>query len=146
VSEREPTPDELLAMAYADGELGPQARASFEARLAREPALCSEVAALRALELLARQSAPPEPLELGRLAIEREPASRALSAVGWTLVAAGALCAAAVCSYGLWTCGLPLPAKLGLSALALGGALLAVRAWRVRAKTLHLDPYRHVKR
>ena len=45
--ERTPTPDELLAMAYVDGELDDEAARAFEDRLPDEPALVREVAELR---------------------------------------------------------------------------------------------------
>jgi anti-sigma factor RsiW len=144
--EREPTADELLAMAYADGELAPEARAQFEARLAREPALRGEVASQHALALLARASAPPEPLELERLRVEREPLQRGLLAAAWALLVLGAAALVLAGEIALWTSRSGLGVKFGVTALLTGLALLALRAARLRARTRHLDPYRDLKR
>ena len=53
---REPTRDQLLAMAFVDGELDESARRSFQERWRREPALVKEVAALKGLTRLAQES------------------------------------------------------------------------------------------
>ena len=62
--DKDPTTDELKAMAYADGELTDADRTEFEARLATEPALARQVSEYRALEIIARQMAPPEPMAI----------------------------------------------------------------------------------
>ena len=51
--EREPTTDELAAMAYADGELSLQERRAFEERMASEQALGREVVQYQRLQALA---------------------------------------------------------------------------------------------
>ncbi len=145
-SGREPTTDELLAMAYVDGELAHEARAAFEARLALEPALAAEVAAQRHLGILAREVAPPEPLELERLRVEVSAPARALWIVGFALVLLSGVyfLFCEVCALGDFGLQPPLAGVVVL--LALGLVLLAYRAWRIRARTRHLDPYRDVKR
>ena len=62
-TDREPSADELTAMAYADGELSGAERAAFEQRLAAEPDLGRAVSDYRELEIMARQLAPPEPAD-----------------------------------------------------------------------------------
>ena len=71
---REPSRDELLAMAYVDGELAPDAAAEFEGRLADEAHLGLHVAEFKKLELMARQLAPPEPADHEWLRLGRDPA------------------------------------------------------------------------
>ena len=68
----EPTRDELLAMAFFDGELAPEARAEFEARLADDADLRRQVAELKELDVLARNAAPREPMDHEWAALERD--------------------------------------------------------------------------
>jgi anti-sigma factor RsiW len=146
MSEREPTRDELLAMAYADGELAPEERALFEERLRAEPALAREVAELRRLELLARHAAPPEPMDHEWERLERESGQRGLWSAGWLFFGAGLLGLGAwgltclECSQASWVPKLLVPLAI------LGALLLVAAAVRARARTLRYDPYRDVKR
>ncbi|MBL8862257.1 MAG: hypothetical protein JNK02_09620 [Planctomycetes bacterium] len=141
-----PTADELLAMAYADGELAPTARAEFEARLAREAPLRVLVAEQQRIAVIAREAAPAEPLELAELRV-----ARAASQVGLWLAGLGLLVLAL-----LWVLawlvlagveGAPRP-PLVVAAIAgpLGFGLLVARALLARRATLHLDPYRDLRR
>ena len=142
----EPTRDQLLAMAYVDGELRADARAEFEGRLALEPALRREVSELSELELLARAAAPREPLEHEWAELASEPLQRATLGLGWTLTALGAL---GLVAFGLWqlfVSAAPSLLKALLAALVVGGALLLAATVRARLRTLHLDPYRKVQR
>ena len=91
MSEREPSADELLAMAYADGELLGTERAHFEQRLAAEPALAREVAQLKRLEVLARHAAPPEPMDHEWERLARSGGQRGLWSAGWLFFGAGVL-------------------------------------------------------
>jgi len=141
-----PTTDELLAMAYADGELSPQAVRDFETRLARESRLRVLVADQQRIAVLAREAAPAEPLELASLIVERGAPMSALAFLGRALLALGLawtiLWLALSALDGAWR---PPLAGAALSA-ALGLVLLAARAWAVRRATRHLDPYRDVRR
>lgn len=145
-AEREPTRDELLAMAYVDGELADDARRELEARLPNEPALAREVAELRRLAVLARAVAPAEPMDAEWARIRADPAQRAGGTLGWTLLALGA---AGLAGLALWRAlsgpGDPLPRVL--VAMAAGGlALLFLLVLRNRLRTLPYDPYRDVQR
>lgn len=143
---QEPTRDQLLAMAYADGELEAAARAEFERRLAREPALRSEVAAQQELALLARAAAPKEPLDHEWEALAREPLQRGVLGLGWSLLVAGVVGGVVYAAVGLARSDAPLGLKLVLAALAGGLALLFGAVLRARLRTQHLDPYRKVQR
>ncbi len=146
MSEREPTRDELLAMAYADGELAPDERARFEQRLVREPELAREVAELKRLEVLARHAAPPEPMDHEWERLARSSGQRGLWSAGWLLCGAGLLGLGAwgltclECSQASWVPKLLVPLAI------LGAVLLVVAAVRARMRTLRYDPYRDVKR
>lgn len=145
-AQRAPTTDELLAMAYADGELAPEARATFAARLVVEPELRTFVAQQQQIAVLARDATPPEPLELERLRVERGAPQATLGVLGRALIVLGIVYA--VVALVLSACDarwrLPL-AGAGLLVLA-GFCALALRAHRIRRATEHLDPYRNVRR
>lgn len=146
MDEREPTADQLLAMAYVDGELAPPARARVEQRMQSEPELAREVAELRRLELLARHAAPPEPMDHEWERLARSTGQRGLWSAGWLLVGAAllGLLAWALCclelSHASWVPKLLVPLAL------VGAALLLAAAVRARLRTLRYDPYRDVKR
>lgn len=146
MSVREPSRDELLTMAYVDGELGAAARAEFEARLAASPALRTAVAELKELELLARAAAPREPLDHEWDALAREPLQRGALGLGWILLALGSLGLSVFALVQLFRSGAPLVLKLLCATLLLGGALLFGATLRARLRTMHLDPYRKVQR
>lgn len=132
--EHEPTRDELDAMAYVDGELGADARAAFEQRVLREPALAREVADLRRLEIAARLATPHDPLdaEFRRLRVDRVQA-----ALRWTALACFAAASAAVLGGFVITA---LACALG------GGVAVAAAVLRARLRTRAVDPYVHVER
>lgn len=141
-----PTTDELLAMAYADGELSQEAVRAFEARLSREARLRVLVADQQRIALLAREAAPSEPLELATLIVERGAAHAFLASFGRALLGLAiawlAVWMGLACFEGAWR---PPIAGAALSA-TLGLGLLAFRAWLVRRATQHLDPYDGVRR
>ncbi len=143
---RAPTRDELLAMAYVDGELPDDARAEFERRLAAEPGLRREVVELQRLELLARSAAPREPMDHEWARLSREPLQRGALALGWILFLS------AILGLGTWglvllvLSGAPLALKLLLGALVAGGALLFLATLRARLRTLPCDPYTEIER
>lgn len=146
MSAREPTRDELLAMAYVDGELTPEGRAELEQRLGESPELRREVTALKELELLARAAAPREPMDHEWAELARDPVQRGALGLGWILLGLGFL---GLSGFGLWQLfrsDAPLALKLLFSALLLGGALLFAATLRARLRTFPLDPYRKVKR
>jgi len=133
-------------MAYADGELSPEAERVFEARLAAEPRLRVLVADQRRIAVLAREAAPSEPLELASIEVERGAPLPLLAFAGRALLVLAGLWAV------LWLCcacfeitGRPPIAGAAL-ALVLGLGLLALRAVLVRRATAHLDPYRDLRR
>jgi anti-sigma factor RsiW len=146
MSAHEPSRDELLAMAYVDGELTPAARAELDARLATSAELRREVSALKELELLARAAAPREPLDHEWAALAREPVQRATLGLGWTLLLLGIAGGLAGGAYALLTSAAPAWVKLVSIALSLGLALLLGATVRARLRTAHLDPYRKVQR
>lgn len=146
MSPPEPSRDELLAMAYVDDELAPEARAEFEQRLAREPALRREVSALKDLELMAREAAPKELLDHEREALAREPLQRATLGLGATLLVVGVLALATYGMYLLLEAPLPPLLRWPLVAVLLGGAFLFGSVLRARLRTLPHDPYRNVRR
>lgn len=146
MSAREPTRDELLAMAYVDGELTPAGRAEFEGRMAASPALRREVGALKELELLARAAAPKEPMDHEWEALAKDPVQRGTLGLGWILLVIGFLGASTLGLWQLCVSDAPLALKLLCAALLLGGALLLGATLRARLRTLPLDPYRKVQR
>jgi anti-sigma factor RsiW len=146
VNPGEPTRDQLLAMAYVDGELAPSARAEFEARLAAQPELRREVSALKELELFARAAAPREPQDHEWDALARDPLQRGALGLGWTLLGLGALVALLFGGYELVVAEMPTWVKFASGAISLGLLLLFGATLRARARTAPLDPYRKVQR
>ena len=144
--ERPPTRDQLLAMAFADDELTPQARREFEARLAHEPLLAREVIELQQLEILARHAAGPEPIDHEWSRIARSPAQRFGLKLAWALVVIGGLGLCAWALFELCACELSLLPKLLALALVSGLAILLVLTLRARARTRPFDPYTEIKR
>jgi anti-sigma factor RsiW len=145
-AEREPTRDELLAMAYADGELAADERAAFEERLASEEALALEVAELRRLDVLARHAVGPEPMDSEWKRLGQDPVQRAGSGLALSLLAVGAVSGLGWLVLELLRSSFSLPLKTILGALLLGLVLMVVMAIRARLKTLPYDPYREVQR
>jgi len=145
--EREPTTDQLLAMAYVDGELDEGARTELEDRMASAPEIAREVAELQRLAVLTRLVAPAEPMDHEWARIHAEPTQRAGSALAWTLVVIGTL---GVVGWSLWlvfTDESTSPLFRGLFGMAVTGfALLFLLVAKNRLRTLPLDPYRDVQR
>ena len=142
-----PTPDELLAMAFADGELSPEERLAFEKRLTHESALGQLVAENMALDVLARRIAPKEPQDHEWARLQLDPFYRTSVFLGWMLVILGSLATLALTIFGVATNEslTPLIRILILSSL-LGFLLLFLSILMRRLRTLPLDPYRHVER
>lgn len=146
MSAREPTRDELLAMAYVDGELSAEGCAEIERRLRDDPALRREVTQLKELELLARAGAPKEPMDHEWDALARDPVQRGALGLGWVLLLCGCGGLAAYVLVELFRGNAPPLVKGLIAALTLGGALLLGATLRARLRTLPLDPYRKVQR
>lgn len=141
-----PEADQMLAMAFADGELRGEALEAFTQRIAREPALARAVDEFRRLELLTRQLSPPEPRDL----VWREHASGELHRL---LMFGSYVCLILAASIGalLILCaalGWRIPAgpqvASALAVLGLLQMLFASLRWR-KAERGH-DPYVHVQR
>jgi len=144
--EREPTREEILAMAYADGELAEGERREFEALLATRGDLALEVVRFRRLEVLARRAAGPEPMDLEWSRLEAEPLHRAGRRVGWFLLGGGLAVLLGWCIWTLIAGDIGLVPKLGLAALLAGAALLLALAVRARLCTRAYDPYAEIRR
>lgn len=144
--QREPSADDLRAMAYVDGELGADERREFEHSLASRADLRREVARLERLNVLARHAAGPEPLDHEWHALALDPLQRAGFGFGFVLVCAGTLALGAVLLMLLWTSSVQVALKLAASAVALGLAALFLATLRARLRTRDLDPYTDIQR
>lgn len=145
--EREPTRDELLAMAYVDSELDREAREQFEGRLATDRALLREVSELKRLAVIARNSAPPEPMDHEWNRLEGELLHGGGSKLAYLLMLVGTL------GIGGWAIfmiladdELELVPKILLSCVLGGLAIAFLLTLRARLRTLPHDPYTEVKR
>jgi anti-sigma-K factor RskA len=138
--------DQMLAMAYVDGELERDERRRFESRLALEPALAKEVEDLRELALLSRRSIPPEPEDREWHRLGRDPLHRKGLRLGlW-------LCILAVAGFAT-TLGITVlgsnehwTLQLFLLTGTAGVCLVTLLTLRERLAVLPHDPYRKVHR
>jgi anti-sigma factor RsiW len=142
----EPSADELMAMAYADGELLGSERESFEQRLAAEPDLGRAVADYRELEIMARQMAPPEPADHEWERLSGELGQRAGLSLGHGLILLGAVGLLGLAAVEWAQSDMKLLPKALTGALGLGIIVLAALVARGRLRSLPFDPYRKVKR
>ena len=143
---REPSRDELLAMAYVDGELAAADNDTFEKRLATEPALAREVAELQKLGVLARQFAPPEPKDHEWQRLENEVLHSTGWTLGWILTAIGVSGLGVCGAVGILVSDMNPMVKFFLTVTSLGLVSLFLLVLRARLRTLPLDPYTEVKR
>jgi len=146
--EDQPTRDELLAMAYADGELDGEERRAFELRLVSEPELAEQVREVRALAVLAHQVAPPEPQDAEWERLERDLLQRLLKRGGYTLfsvAAVASLVLVLLVAFDAQFDQQPLIAGCTVCWIA-GGLALLVATLRWRSRTHPHDPYVDVKR
>ncbi len=146
--ELQPEPDrhDLLAMAYADGELPPDERLAFEALLVERPELALEVAEFERLAVMARQCVPPEPMDLEWRSLSRDATQRALERGGRLLCGLGAAGLLAWLGLELAASSIAIVGKLALFSCALGALFSWVALARARARTRRLDPYTDVVR
>jgi len=143
---QEPSREQLLAMAYVDGELNEAERADFERELSARLDLRREVVQLRRLELLARHAAPAEPMDHEWRRLERDPLHRGSTLLGFAGLAVGAIGLAGYGAWSLWTSTMETTPKLLLGALCLGALLLFLATLRARLRTLPFDPYTEIER
>lgn len=144
--EKPPSQDELLAMAYADNELLPEARRVFEDRLAREPALGRHVVMQRRLAILARESSPSEPIDHEWARIRRTASQRIGLWLAWALIVVGGVGLVGIGEVELMRSSADPSFKVLVTMLVAGAALLFAITLRGRLRTRHLDPYTEVKR
>ena len=146
MSEREPTRDELQAMAYVDGELDGADRERFEERLAKEPTLLREVAELDKLGVLARQETPVEPKDFEWRRLELETLHGGGIPLGLWMSATGALGIIAWIFYSLLTSAMAIVPKTFYGLLLAGLTIVFLLVFRARLRTRPFDPYTEVER
>lgn len=144
--DRPPSDDQILAMAYADGELAGSARTEFEVRLARDAALAREVTAQKRLHVLARHAAGPEPMDHEWDRIARSGAQRTGLGLSWALIVIGSLGLSGWAVAEELSSGLPLLPKISIALLVAGLVSLFLLTLRNRLRTIPYDPYTQVKR
>ena len=142
----EPTPDQLLAMAYADGEMGQADRAAFEARLEHDPGLSKEVAQYLSLAVMARRLAPREPMDYEWDRLARDPLHRAGGGIGWLLLTVGAVGLTLWGMLEIFRSNLDVVPKSLVLALMVGSIALLLITLRARIRTLPYDRYTGVER
>jgi anti-sigma factor RsiW len=133
-------------MAYADGELAPDAAREFEARLEREPELVRQVAEHLRLDVLARQACAPEPIDYEWKRLAAESLQRVGLGLGWSLFLGGAIAVAAWILWRVEASPLDVWVRIALGAATLGLAVLLALTLRARLRTLPYDPYREIER
>ncbi len=145
-ADMEPLSDELLAMAYADGELTPEQRKSFEARLITETKLAEQLEEMRGLTLVARNLIPPEPEDREWRRISRDPLQSGGLRFAWLLCLLALLAMGAGLAVSIGDDGTHWTWKAGLILGGLGLSLLLLLALRERLAVLPHDPYRKLMR
>ena len=98
MNESQPSQNQLDVMRYADGELPANEAQSMEQRLATDPSLRRELAAYQTLEVLARNTAPPEPADLEWQQLRSGTVHRGVGLVSWLLIGVSSL------GYFSWVC------------------------------------------
>ncbi|MCB9915340.1 MAG: hypothetical protein H6828_09345 [Planctomycetes bacterium] len=141
-----PSRDELLAMAYVDDELTPDARAEFQARLGREPALALRVAEYQRLELVARQCAPPEPADYEWARLRDDDGRRALLGLGLIALFCGGVGVIGWLSLEVYKSDMGTGGKAALALVLVGATAVFLVKLRDRMRLLPYDPYTEVQR
>lgn len=143
----EPTEDELLAMAYADGELDPDARRDAAQRIATEEDFALRVAHYQRLDVTTRTAIPHEPQDTARAALAAEPLQRATISLGWMTATFGFIAFYAWVFYEILQneemSGGP---KVFLLSATGGLFLLFLSVLRGRLRELPYDPYTDIER
>ena len=143
----EPTEDELLAMAYADGELEPEARREAAKRIAEDDAFALRVAHYQRLDVTTRTAISHEPQDTARAELSREPLQRATVSLGWMSATVGFIAFYAWVFYEILQneemSGAP---KIFLLSAAGGLFLLFLSVLRGRLRELPYDPYTDIER
>ena len=143
----EPSEDELLAMAYADGELNEEARREAADRIASDEAFALRVAHYQRLDVTARTAATPEPQDTAHAKLASEPSQRATLGLGWFALVTGFL---GFYSWGFYE--MIRDPEMGAvpKVLLLGGIggflLLFLAVLRNRLRELPHDPYTKIQR
>jgi anti-sigma factor RsiW len=133
-------------MAYADGELDDAGRREFEETMSSRPDLARELAQLQKLEVLARNAAGPEPMDVEWARLERDPIHRAGIGGGLMLLLVGAIAMTGWLSYAILTAEEGLLFKLIFGTLLIGGLMMLLATIRARLRTIPYDPYTEIKR
>ncbi len=143
----EPSEDELLAMAYADGELNEEARREAAQRIASDEAFALRVAHYQRLDVTARSAASPEPQDTAHAKLAAEPTQRAALGLGWLALVTGLLGFYAWIFYEMIQDPEmeTLPKVLLLGGIG-GFLLLFLAVLRGRLRELPFDPYTKIKR
>ncbi len=144
--DHEPTREELLAMAYADGELDSDARRAFETRQASDRDLARQVAEYHSLALVAREMAAPEPADHEWRRLETDLLHQASGGLGWLMLAVGGTGLAGWCIWDLANASMEILPKILCLSLVGGGLLLLLTTLRARLRVLPYDPYTKVNR
>lgn len=131
-------------MRYLDGELSPEERREFEARLERSTELQRELALFRGLheDLSGIRLKGNGPHRSVWSAVHR----RLTRPMGWILIVVGVLAWMAHASYVFVTAPAPTWEKLATSAVVIGVLLLFASVIHERWRELATDPYRDVER
>jgi len=144
--QREPTREQLLAMAYADGELDREAEREFERLLPQRRDLALEVAAQQRLAVMARQVLGPEPADYEWQRLAADPLQRASLGLGFGLAALAALALSAWALVAIFTSDLGLFPRLLLGGGLASFVLLFLATLRARLRTRAYDPYTEIQR
>lgn len=143
---QEPSREQLLAMAYVDGELDPKARADFEQEIGLREDVRREVVQLQRLGLLARSMAGPEPIDHEWRKLARDPLQKSSTVLAFAGMVVGATGLAGLCAWQVWKSDMEALPKFLLAALCGGALLLFLVTLRGRLRTLPYDPYTEIER